>query len=210
MKHNEIARPTLDGNLEGFFREVVEETCSHVGQTPDDHLKEYMVGLLEDSAVDDSIVAPAVDRPLALFLADAMAAAPSERFQRLRKAGDGILLVGGLYRKHLRRVGVGDDYVVTLGRHAYHSASSLLEVPSGALVVGTDSSFDILRDLAIAFGQLMDFLRALSDILAARAAKSVAGIAHLYETWLTDRSAHLERLLRAHGVILDRRSPAVN
>ncbi len=199
-----VESPILDGNLGGFFREVVEETCGHLRQAPDDHLKEYMLGLLEDSAIDDSIVAPAVDRPLALILADAMAAAPSERFQRLRKAGDGILLVGGLYRNHLRRVGVGDSYVVSLGQRAYQSASSLLEAPPGALVVGTDGAFDILRDLALAFGQLMEFLRAVSDILAARAAKSVAGIAHLYERWLTDRSVHLERLLRAQGIILDR------
>src|SRR5690606_31527672 len=89
---------TLTGDLGAFFREVIEETESHTNCAPDLHLKEYVVGLLEDAAQGDGVVASAVDRPLALVLSDAMQAAPTERFHRLREAGDGILLLGGLYR----------------------------------------------------------------------------------------------------------------
>ncbi len=194
---------TLDTNLGTYFRDVIEETADHTRESPDPHLKEYVVGLLEDAAKKDGVVTSTVDRPLALLLSDAMGAAPSERFQRLRAAGDGILLVGGLYRGHLERNGLRDGYVVTLGKRAYESASSLLDVSRGAPVVGTDSSFDILRDLATAFFDLMNFLRAVADTMASRAAHSATHLAKLYETWRRNRSEHLARLLRGHGLILD-------
>lgn len=192
----------LDADLEGYFRGVIEEASSHTDSSPQAHLREYVVGLLQDAAQGTGVVKETVDRPLALLLSDALHAAPSERFQRLRSAGDGILLVGGLYRTHLKRSGLKDGYVVTLGQRAYESASLLLETPSGALTVGTDSSFDILHDLACAFFEVMKFLRAVADTIAARAAHSASELASLYELWLTDRSPHLERLLRAQGLIL--------
>lgn len=195
---------TLTGDLGAFFREVIEETESHTNCAPDLHLKEYVVGLLEDAAQGDGVVASAVDRPLALVLSDAMQAAPTERFHRLREAGDGILLLGGLYRTHLQSSGVKDGYVVTLGQRAYASASSLLDLPRGPLMVGTDQTFDILQDLASAFSDLMNFLRAVADTMAARAAYSASHLATLYETWRRDRSAHLASLLRAQGLILNR------
>jgi hypothetical protein len=197
-------RLSLDANLETFFREIVEETASAARNAPDPTLQEYVVGLLEDAAIgDDNVVRTAVDRPLALLLAEAMASKPSERFERLRQTGDGILIVGGLYRRHLQRAGLQDRYVVALGQRAYRTASSLLEIPTGGLFVGEKSTFDILHELALAFEDLMVFLRAVSDTLVARAAKSASDIARLCELWLTDRSAHLGRLLRARGVVLD-------
>jgi hypothetical protein len=201
---------TLTGDLGGFFREVIEETESHTNCAPGPHLKEYVVGLLEDAAQNDGLVAATVDRPLALILSEAMQAAPTERFHRLREAGDGILLVGGLYRTHLKSSGVKDGYIVTLGQRAYATASSLLDVPRGALTVGTDKSFDILQDLALAFSDLMNFLRAVADTMAARAAHSASHLAKLYETWRRDRSAHLASLLRAQGLILNRGSEVTN
>lgn len=201
---------TLTGDLGDFFREVIEETESHTDCAPDSHLKEYVVGLLEDAAQSDGLVAATVDRPLALVLSEAMQAAPTERFHRLREAGDGILLVGGLYRTHLHKSGVNDGYVVSLGQRAYASASSLLDVPRGAAAVGTDNSFDILHELATAFSDLMTFLRAVADTMAARSAQSASHLARLYEMWRTDRSVHLGRLLRAHGLILSSGAEVMN
>lgn len=201
---------TLTGDLGEFFREVIEETESHTHCAPDAHLKEYVVGLLEDAAQNDGLVAATVDRPLALVLSEAMHAAPTERFHRLREAGDSILLMGGLYRTYLHKSGVKDGYVVTLGQRAYASASSLLDVPRGALMVGTDNSFDILQELANAFSELMVFLRAVADTMAARAAHSASHLAKLYEIWRRDRSAHLGRLLRAQGLILSRSAEVEN
>lgn len=200
---------TLTGDLGTFFREIIEETECHTDCAPDSHLKAYVVGLLEDAAQNDGIVNATVDRPLALLLSEALHSAPTERFHRLREVGDGILLVSGLYRTHLHKSGVKDGYVVTLGQRAYASASSLLDVPRGALV-GTDNSFDILHELANAFSDVMNFLRAVADTMAARAANSASHLARLYEMWRTDRSAHLGRLLRAHGLILSRGAEVTN
>ena len=194
----------LDADLGAFFRELVEETAEVSRSAPDGPLKEYVVGLLEDSASKENAVQATVHQPLALLLADAMAAEPAERFDRLRKTGDGILLVGGLYRGHLQRAGVEDRYVVALGRRAYQSASSLLDLPGGAVLLGGQSPCDILAELAQAFRDLMVFLRAVADTLVARAARSASDLARLCEVWLADRSSHLGQLLRARGVMLDR------
>jgi hypothetical protein len=187
MKKKSESSLTLTGDLGSFFREVIEETESHTHSAPGSHLKEYVVGLLENAAQHEGLVAATVDRPLALVLSEALHAAPAERFHRLREAGDGILLLGGLYRTHLRSSGVNDGYVVTLGQRAYASASSLLDVPRGALTVGTDHSFDILQELATAFSDLMNFLRAVADTMAARAVHSASHLARLYEVWRTER-----------------------
>ena len=198
----------LNVDLEAYFRGVIDEASSHANTSPKAHIREYVVGLLQDAAQDTGVVTATVDRPLALLLNDALHAAPSERFHKLRSAGDGILLVGGLYRTHLKRSGLKDGYVVTLGQRAYESASLLLDAPSGALTVGTDRSFDILHDLACAFFDVMRFLRAVADTMAARAAHSAGQLARLYELWLADRSPHLERLLRAQGLIISPRALA--
>lgn len=197
------AKLRLDGDLGEFFREIVDETADLSPHALDGPLKEYVLGLLEDSVTKQAALQATVDRPLALALADAMAAEPAERFQRLRQTGDGILLVSGLYRGHLQKAGLEDRYVVAVGRRAYQSASSLLELPRGVSAVGA-RQWDILAELAHAFGEVMVFLRALADTIVAQAARSASDLARLCEVWLSDRSAHLGKLLRARGVLLDR------
>ncbi len=194
----------LDADLGAFFREILDETLDYHETQPEPAVKQYVLGLLEDAAHKESAVRDAVGRPLALLLHDALRAQPAVRFERLRKAGDGILLVGGLYRGHLQRTGLEDRYVVAVGQKAYRSASSLLEVPSGGLVVGEEGTCDILGELAAGFRDLMVLLREIADTIVARAARSASDLARLCEMWLSDRSAHLGRMLRARGVMLDR------
>lgn len=194
----------LDADLGAFFREMVDDTLADCRTRPDEAIKEYVIGLLEDAAQKGNAVSEAVDRPLALVLHDALSAEPAVRFERLRKAGDGILLVGGLYRGHLQRVGLEDRYVVAVGQRAYRSASSILDVHPGAARVGAESPFDLLGELAARFRELMVLLRDVADTIVARAARSATDLARLCEMWLSDRSAHLGRMLRAHGVVLER------
>ncbi len=199
----ETTNLSLQADLGEFFRQIVDETSDHEPRQLDQPVKQYVVGLLEDAAQTPSPVTAAVERPFALLLADAMAAEPAERFQRLRQTGDGILLVGGLYRGHLAKAGLEDRYVVAVGSRAYQSASSLLDFSGGGLRVGDSSPYDILGTLAQGFFELMVFLRHVADTIVAKAARSAHDLAKLCEMWLTDRSAHLGRLLRARGVILD-------
>jgi hypothetical protein len=193
----------LSTDLGSFFREIVDETLQHRTDIPDPAVKQYVLGLLEDCVHKESVIRDTVNRPLALLLHDALQAGPSERFDRLRKTGDGILLVGGLYREHLHSAGLKDPYVVAVGQRAYRAASSLLEIPKGSLLIGAERTPDILGELAARFQEVMVLLRDVADTLVAHAARTANDLARLCELWLKGRSAHVARLLRARGVLLD-------
>lgn len=196
----------LNADLGTFLREVVDTTLEHRSTTPDPVVKEYVLGLLEDCAHKESAVRDAVNRPLALLLHDALQAGPADRFDRLRRAGDGILLMGGMYREHLRSAGLQDRYVVAVGQRAYRAASSLLVLPGKAHVIGSEKMPDILAELATGFQEVMALLRDVADTLVAHATRSASDLARLCELWLRERSAHVARLLRARGVMLDLRA----
>lgn len=188
----------LDHDLGAYLRAAVEETLEHHAARPDPLVQEYLLGLLEDAGSTPESVVRAVDRPLGIQLAEALGSHPAARFERLRQVGDGVLLIGGLYRGYLERRGLEDGYVVAVGQRAYGAAAAILDVPTppgekaGAL--------DVLSELAHGFRDLMVFLRDVALTLAARAAHSAKDLARLCEVWLQGRSEHLERLLRARGV----------
>jgi hypothetical protein len=188
----------LDHDLRAYFRTVVEETLEHHASRPDPLVQEYLLGLLEDAGSTPEAIALAVDRPLGVQLAEALGSHPAARFERLRQVGDGVLLIGGLYRGYLERRGLEDGYVVAVGRRAYGAAAALLEAP--ALTGEKIGGQGILTDLAYGFRDLMSLLRDVALTLAARAAHSAQDLARLCEIWLSERSEHLARLLRARGV----------
>jgi len=87
--------------------------------------------------------------------------------------------------------------VSTLGSKAYFAAAHLI-APFDAHADRGET--DILGTLATQFARLMAVLRDVSDTLLARTAKTAGDWARLLEKWLTQRSEHLERLLRAQGI----------
>lgn len=192
----------LDHDLGGFFRQIVEETLQHHAQKPDPLVHEYLLGLLEDAGHTPEPIARGVGRPLSLQLVEALQAPAIARFDRLRQVGDSVLLMGGLYRGYLVRAGVDDDYVVAVGRKAYAAAASLMDVPRPVLGESPRAP-DVLSELAHGFHDLMVLLRDVAVTIVAQAARSSADLAHLCELWIGERSAHLGRLLRARGVMLD-------
>jgi len=190
----------LDHNLGGYLRSVVQETLEHRSVRPEPLVQEYLLGLLEDAGGTPGPVARAVDRPLGLQLAEALGSHPATRFERLRQVGDGVLLIGGLYRGYLERHGLDDGYVVNVGRRAYGAAAALLDLPVAPRA--TTGALDVLSEMSHAFFDLMVLLRDVALTLAARAARSATDLARLCEIWIRERSEHLERLLRARGVVL--------
>jgi hypothetical protein len=76
----------------------------------------------------------------------------------------------------------------------------LLDVP--ALQGPKAGALDVLSELSLGFFDLMVLLRDVALTLAARAARSASDLARLCEIWIRERSQHLERLLRARGVVL--------
>jgi len=188
----------LDHDLGAFLRAAVEETLEHHAARPEPLVQEYLLGLLEDAGSTPVSVTRAVERPLGVQLAEALGSHPAARFERLRQVGDGVLLVGGLYRGYLERRGLEDGYVVAVGRRAYGAAAAILDAPpKGGDPTG---ALDVLAELAHGFRDLMVLLRDVALTLAARAAHSATDLARLCELWLKERSQHLERLLRARGV----------
>lgn len=188
----------LDHDLKAYFRTVVEETLEHHPSRPEPLVQEYLLGLLEDAGSTPESVALAVERPIGVQLAEALGSHPAARFERLRQVGDGVLLIGGLYRGYLERRGLEDGYVVAVGRRAYGAAAALLETPA---TLGEKSGGPaVLTELSHGFRDLMSLLRDVALTLAARAAHSAQDLARLCEIWLHERSEHLERLLRARGV----------
>jgi hypothetical protein len=193
----------LDHDLGGFFRQVVDDTLQHHPQKPDPLVHAYLLGLLEDAGHTPEPIARGVGRPLSTQLVEALQAPAVARFDRLRQVGDSVLLMGGLYRGYLVRSGVDDDYVVAVGRKAYAAAASLMDVPRAALGETTTRAPDVLSELAHGFHGLMVLLRDVALTIVAQAARSSADLARLCELWIGERSAHLGRLLRARGVMLE-------
>lgn len=194
-------RFSLEGNLRGFFVEVIGETLDGRAARPSAIVQDYLVGLLEDSALSlgSGPVESTLGAPLAVQLSEALHAPIAVRFDQLRRLGDGILLLSGIYEAHLRKHGLEDRYVATLGSKAY-SAASMIMIPSADSLVVGQSALNILDRLAHGFVQFMTLLRDVADTLVARSAQSAGDVARLVERWLERRTAHLERLLGGKGI----------
>ena len=197
MQHPNL---TLQSDLHGFFQELVSQTLDGRPDRPSPVIEQYLVGLLEASAAPrgEGLVEQAMKGPLVVQLSDALHAPSHQRFERLVRLGDGILVLGGLFEPHVKRSGLDERYVSTMGARAYSAASNLL-VPAAESKAG---ALDVLGRMAAEFGRLMALLRDISDTLLARSARSANDWARLCEKWLTQRSAHLERLLRSQGILV--------
>lgn len=190
----------LDLDLRAYFEEVVEDTLRGRAQRPDPAIQQYLLGLLEDSALGEGPVRETLGAPLAVQLSDALSAPPNVRFDKLRQLGDGVLLVGGMYESYLRRAGLADGYVIALGQRAYLAASSLMVRSGAEAVIIGESSTDLLARLAESLSRIIALLRDVSDTLVARSAHSARDVARLCERWVDKRSDHLARLLQGHGI----------
>ncbi len=198
---------TLEADLRSFFRELVDQTLEGRAERPAPDVQQYLIGLLEDSATSrgEGFVEATLRGPLAVQLSQALHAPAGERFERLVRLGDGILVVGGLFEPHLRRNGMDERYISAMGARAYASASSLL---SSALS-SSGSDTDVLGRLAAEFRRLMALLRDVSDTILARSARTAHDWSRLCEKWLLRRTAHLERLLVAQGISVNHLSAVV-
>lgn len=191
---------TLDGDLHGFFRELIEQTLEGRSDRPQPVIEQYLVGLLEaaGTARGDNMIVSVTDGPLVVQLSHALHAPAHQRFERLVRLGDGILILGGLFEPHVQRAGMDERYVSFLGARAYSAASELLSGSASERSAGVD----VLGRLAAEFGRLMALLRDVADTLLARSARTANDWALLCEKWLTRRTAHLERLLKAGGIMI--------
>lgn len=195
---------SLETDWSSYFRDVIEDTAKGSARPPDPVMSEYVLGLLTETALAGSPIERTVGAPLALQLAEALQAARAVRFERLRKLGDGVLLLGGLYQPHLVRSGLDDGYVVRIGKRAYGLAASLMPGPStlNLSLEAPSPQPDVLAELASSFTDLMHFLRNVADTMAIRAMRTSKDMVRLLERWLESRSDYLGRLLKAEGIVI--------
>lgn len=192
----------LDADLEAYFEEVLNETLAMRGrEQPDEVVQQYLLGLLADCAYEDEWVKKALAQPLPFLLRDALHADAAVRFERLRRVGDGVLMVSGLYNEHLERMGLSDKYVAAFGSRAYEEASLILAGHGDSWTKERDPS-DILLQLATGFREVVDVLRDLSHTLVVRSAKSTADVMRLFERWVHSRSRHLGKMLASKGFVV--------
>jgi len=194
----------MESDVHGFFQELINQTLEGHRYRPSPVIESYLVGLLEDSAQSKSgdAMSSVLHGPLSVQLSHALHAPAHERFERLVRLGDGILILGGLFEPHVKRAGMDERYVSTLGARAYSAAAGLMTMDS---LKGAEQPLDVLGRLAADFGRLMALLRDVADTLLARSARTASDWSRLLEKWLTQRSEHLERLLRAQGITLQAR-----
>lgn len=196
---------TYNADIDTFFRQIIEDTVRHRHERPDKIIEEYLLGLLAENALSDGVLTSTATLPLSVQLAAALDAAPGVRFERLRKLGDGVLLLSGLYPTHLETVGLEDRYVAAVGQKAYKAAAAILDPAPTSLVVLNERERprDILGELAQQFKPLMLLLRDIADTMRVQAIRTSRDLTRLVETWLAKRSQHLGHLLKGQGVFVD-------
>ena len=183
-------------SLEEFFRDSVESALASNRVVVERDTSHYVVSLLTLFARSDACYEPADagarHRPLALMLAEAVAAAsPEERLFGLQRLGDVSLFTAGFFAEALRDRSVGIDYYVNMGGGAYRMLAT-----GGRATLRTRALAEVFAELAAKFLDLVDVLNEVRD--SARGADS--DLLRLYEDWLRTGSRRAARLLRNAGI----------
>lgn len=186
----------LSTNLEGFFEELLSQALQERRTRATEAASTYLVALLRDYARPAHEAARPLNGSLTLLLADALASSGSERFERLKTLGDGVLYVRGFFPDHLATRGVTLDYVDAVGARAYDGAASMLRRGGGG------HAFALFEELAEKFDAFAEVLHTIADRFQANAALgSESGVLKVYERWLKTGSAQLAAVLGMQGLV---------
>ncbi|HEY4107000.1 MAG TPA: hypothetical protein VGM44_24035, partial [Polyangiaceae bacterium] len=135
--------------------------------------------------------------PLTLLLDEALHMAGSERFERLRCLGDGVLYTSGFFADRLSTRGVELRYVCSLGARAYDSAASMLSQ-------GTREAHgapDVFRELSDNFATFAEIVSRVAEAVQVNSAhNSNREVLRLYERWSHSGSASLAAALAGRGL----------
>lgn len=178
-------------DLWGFFEEAVQEAFAAAPFEATPAARRYVVGLLVDHAVPRPEAAEG-ERPAAVKLLEAQASPPAERFERLRTLGDELLYELGFFRERLRRRGVGEAYVVSVGSGAYLGVSAMLHV---------EDDVDPFRELGSKFVPVANALAEVAEGCRTRGAKTSRELLRAYERWQRNPTASAQAALARQGVV---------
>ena len=195
-----------DTDLNDFFRELVTEVGRGRGFDASEATETYLISLLADAARPD---APGLElmgnASMTLLLAEALETKGSERFDRLRTLGDGVLIVSGFFGEHLARRGLQPYYVCGLGATAYSSAAEMLR-----MLCRDTGAPDVFGELANKFEMFVQLVSCVSEQLSLNGVHDDAALLEVYQRWLEAPSEPLTRLLIARGLLPTRASSTVH
>lgn len=181
----------LDQNVDGFFREIVEDAAEREAVESTDLGLAYVTSLLTSYVRLGHEDRRLLGESVTLALHRAALASGAERFERLRAVGDAVLYASGFFSDHLSARGVSLPYVRGLGARAYALAAATL---TGAR--------DLFQELADRFDGYARLVGAVSDTVAATsAAGTPAGTLRLYERWMRTRSPAAAEALLERGLL---------
>ncbi|HEX3777727.1 MAG TPA: hypothetical protein VHV51_24835 [Polyangiaceae bacterium] len=187
----------LASDLASFFQHVVDDVMKSQAFEATEAAEYYLAQLLADYAKPEKREAETLDRPLTILLDEALHSAGSERFERLRCLGDGVLYTSGFFADHLSTRGVELRYVCSLGARAYDGAAVMLnhgarEAPGAP---------DVFRELADNFATFAEIVSRVADALQVKSAhNSDRAVLRMYERWTRTGSAPLAAALAGRGL----------
>jgi hypothetical protein len=186
----------LSTDLESFFEELLSQALQERQANATEAATTYLVALLRDYAHPAREAAQPLSGSLTLLLAEALDSAGSERFERLKALGDGVLYVRGFFPDHLSTRGVALDYVDAVGARAYDGAASMLRRGGGG------HALHLFEELSQNFDSFAGVLHLIADRFHANAAlSSESGVLKVYERWLKTGSSQLAAVLGMQGLV---------
>ena len=181
------------GDLNQFFREVVGSVRQRRAYVATSTAESYIAGLLADHA-HPSDEDREFDKPLTIQLAQALSAVGTERFQRLRRFGDGVLYTTGFFGEYLESRGIAQSYFEELGARAYATAGRML-------VLDKAEQNGLFVELADQFHMFVALVHDVAESLRVVAARTERALVQLYERWLNSGSEALAAALATQGLV---------
>ena len=181
------------GDLNQFFREVVGSVRQRRAYVTTSTAESYIAGLLADHAHAGEDFRE-FDKPLTIQLAQALNAVGTERFQRLRRVGDGVLYTTGFFGEYLASRGIDQSYFEELGARAYATAGRML-------VLDKAEQNGLFVELADQFHMFVALVHDVAESLRVVAARTERALVQLYERWLNSGSEALAAALATHGLV---------
>lgn len=185
-------------SLRDFFRESINSAIDNQHVEVDPHTSHYVVNLLTLFARSEKFYNADDEhcgvRPLALMMADAVAAESRElRSNSLQRIGDVALFTAGFFADSLAHRPVDIDYYVSMGGSAYGSLSDEIKGTTRGMAL-----VNVFRELARKFLSLVDVLNEVRD--GARLSADV-DVLRTYEVWRKTGSKRAATILEQNGVV---------
>lgn len=180
--------------LEEVIREEIVGALKNERVNASEFAEFYLVNLLSDFHKHERSFEAAEDafeKPLATLFMEALNTDPSTRLLRLRRLGDTILVVSGLFTDRVQKTLVKLPYYVSIGGAAYARLANMLD--------SEREFFDLYMELSRKFAA---FVRVIATVAPwNRTAPLNSDIIRAYERWLSSGDSKLESLLEKEGIL---------